>query len=216
MTDDDQDKFCPACDERRRWFHDECPECGTPLVVLPERYADADRPPVSVLTTSDPAALNAAELALDEAGIVHQTVLAEPGDMAVAGLAGAHAPGVGYWTVKVRAMDESRAREALVDLDYSGAEPEIPLESSMEWVRALPPVELFESDSGRTVGHLTDEQLDWLSGQLDESAVRDREFVLDPALIASCEQAGAAPGLMDVLRGALGSRREVRLRWGFV
>ena len=66
-----------------------------------------------------------------------------------------------------------------------------------------------ESDTDRTVGHITDAQLDWLSGQLDEGAVRDREFELAPALIATYVQAGAEPSLVEVLRTALGSRRAV-------
>jgi hypothetical protein len=216
MTED-HDKFCPACDERRRWFHNDCPECGTPLVAVPERHLDAERPPVGVLTTSDPAALTLANLTLNEAGIRHEIHPAEPADIASdRGVSAPDRSSGEWWTVKVGASDAERAREALVDLEHAAGEPEMPLETSMEWARELPPVELFESDTERTVGHITETQLDWLCEQFDADGVRDREFTLDPARIRSWEQAGADANLVGVLRTALGPRSAVRLRWGFM
>ena len=217
MTDD-QDKFCPGCDARRPWFEDDCPECGAALEPLPDRYAlDPDRPLVGVLTTTNSAAVWLAKLALDDARIEHVIGPPDRSDMVGGGDDSTSAGSDELpWVVKVRATDADRARELLVDLEHTAASPETPLETSMEWARVLPPVELFESDTDVTVGHITDADLDWLRGQLDEGAVRDREFVLDPALIASYEQAGAEPSLLDVLRTALGSRRAVRLRWAFM
>ena len=103
MTED-QDKFCPACDARRPWFQNDCAECGTSLVPLPERYAvDPDRPPVGVLTTSDPATLTLAELALSDERIEHLISHAELADWV--GRRTEYTPGgTGtWWTVKVRA-----------------------------------------------------------------------------------------------------------------
>ncbi|HET9369328.1 MAG TPA: zinc ribbon domain-containing protein [Vicinamibacterales bacterium] len=219
MTEtDDQDKFCPACDARRPWFEDACPECGTALVPLPDRYAkDPEQALVTVLTAVDPALLPLAKLALDGARIEytvrHPELTTLLGGREVNTPAGS---GDEPWTINVRQSDAARARELVADLETAGASVQTPLETSMEWAETPPPVELFESDTDLTVGHITEEQLEWLSEQLDEDAVRDREFVLDPALISSYEAAGAEPGLVAALRRALGSRREVRLRWALM
>ena len=218
VENEEQDKFCPVCDERRPWFDTECSECGATLVPLPDRYAkDPDQPLVTVLTAVDPALLPLAKLALDSALIEytvrHSELTNLLGGREVSTPAGS---GDEPWTINVRQSDAARARELVADLENAGESISTPLEASMEWAEAPPPVELFESETDLTVGHISEEQLEWLSDHLDEDAVRDKEFILDPALISSWEEAGAEPGLVAALRGALGPRRDVRLRWALM
>ena len=114
MTEtDDQDKFCPACDARRPWFEDACPECGTALVPLPDRYAkDPEQPLVTVLSAVDPALLPLAKLALDGARIEytvrHPELTNLLGGREVNTPAGS---GDEPWTINVRQSDAARARE---------------------------------------------------------------------------------------------------------
>jgi processive 1,2-diacylglycerol beta-glucosyltransferase len=74
-------------------------------------------------------------------------------------------------------------------------------------------VQLFDKESGQVVGVLTDEQLEYLQGQLEEESPDDQDYWFDVASLDVLEEGGADPALMSVLRTALGDRDEMELRW---
>jgi hypothetical protein len=74
-------------------------------------------------------------------------------------------------------------------------------------------VDLVDTESGRVVGTITETQLEWLQGQLEEESPDDRDYWFDVASLDVLEQQGADPGLVQTLRGALGDRDEMELRW---
>ena len=74
-------------------------------------------------------------------------------------------------------------------------------------------VDLVDTESGRVVGTITETQLEWLQGQLEEESPDDRDYWFDVASLDVLEQQGADPGLVQALRAALGDREEMELRW---
>ncbi|MGH7895744.1 MAG: galactosyldiacylglycerol synthase [Candidatus Binatia bacterium] len=74
-------------------------------------------------------------------------------------------------------------------------------------------VQLLDKESGRLVGTISDEQLEYLQGQLEEDSPEDQDYWFDVASLDILEEEGADPTLMSVLRAALGEREEMELRW---
>lgn len=72
---------------------------------------------------------------------------------------------------------------------------------------------LVDKETGRVVGTITDEQLEYLQSQLEEESPDDQDYWFDVASLDLLEEGGAEPSLMTVLRGALGDRDEMELRW---
>ena len=74
-------------------------------------------------------------------------------------------------------------------------------------------VQLVDKESGRTVGTITEEQLEYLQSQLEEESPDDQDYWFDVASLDILEEEGASPELMAVLRAALGEREEMEIRW---
>jgi processive 1,2-diacylglycerol beta-glucosyltransferase len=74
-------------------------------------------------------------------------------------------------------------------------------------------VRLVDKETGRDVGTITDEQLEYLQGQLEEESPDDQDYWFDLASLDILEEAGADPALIATLRAALGERDEMELRW---
>jgi processive 1,2-diacylglycerol beta-glucosyltransferase len=74
-------------------------------------------------------------------------------------------------------------------------------------------VNLLDKESGRVVGTISDEQLEYLQSQLEEESPDDQDYWFDVASLDVLEEAGADESLMGVLRTALGEREEMELRW---
>jgi len=74
-------------------------------------------------------------------------------------------------------------------------------------------VQLVDKESGRTVGTITEEQLEYLQSQLEEESPDDQDYWFDVASLDILEEAGASAELIAVLRAALGEREEMEIRW---
>ena len=74
-------------------------------------------------------------------------------------------------------------------------------------------VSLLDKETGRVVGTISDEQLEYLQSQLEEDSPDDQDYWFDVASLDVLEEAGADEALMGVLRTALGEREEMELRW---
>jgi hypothetical protein len=74
-------------------------------------------------------------------------------------------------------------------------------------------IKLFDADTDREIGTLTDAQLQFMIDQLEEESEDDHDYYINTATLDLFESAGADPALMALLRKALGDREEMDLRW---
>ena len=72
---------------------------------------------------------------------------------------------------------------------------------------------LINAETGALIGQITDEQLEFLVGQLDEEDAADRDYNLDLETIDMLEESGGDDALIMLLRNALGSSESIDLRW---
>jgi hypothetical protein len=74
-------------------------------------------------------------------------------------------------------------------------------------------IRLIDTETGATVGTITDAQLEFLMDQLEEESDEDQDYYLTVDTIDAFEEAGAEPALLTVLRNAIGERDEMEIRW---
>jgi len=74
-------------------------------------------------------------------------------------------------------------------------------------------IQLFDARSGTAIGTISEEQLDFMQGQLEEEGADDQDYYLNPATLELFEQRGADPALVTLLRQALGDREDMDIRW---
>jgi len=74
-------------------------------------------------------------------------------------------------------------------------------------------ITLYDNDTGAVVGRITGAQLAFLVAQLEEESAEDRDYYLTRDTLELLEQRGAEPALLDALRGALGERSDIEIRW---
>ena len=74
-------------------------------------------------------------------------------------------------------------------------------------------IQLWESESGKAIGSITEAQLEFLIDQLQEESATDQEYYLDVATLDFFDEQGADPALVKLLRAALGEREGMDVRW---
>ena len=74
-------------------------------------------------------------------------------------------------------------------------------------------IEVYDNESGILIGTITEEQLQFLIDELEETSTTDQDYYLDEGMLDMLEEAGADEQLMDLLRGALGDRSDFEIRW---
>lgn len=73
--------------------------------------------------------------------------------------------------------------------------------------------ELFDKQSGSSLGTLSDEQFQFLADRLEEESAEDDDYYLNRTTVDFLESEGASPELLAILRRALGDREEAEIRW---
>jgi hypothetical protein len=73
-------------------------------------------------------------------------------------------------------------------------------------------VRLYESDTNRLCGTLTDRQFDALVEALEEEELEDTDCAIDRDTLETLEEQGLDADVLEVLRLALGDRREALIR----
>lgn len=73
-------------------------------------------------------------------------------------------------------------------------------------------VRLYDSGDNRLCGTLSDRQFDALVEALEEEELEDGETAIDRDTIETLEEQGLDADVLDVLRSALGDRREAVIR----
>lgn len=72
---------------------------------------------------------------------------------------------------------------------------------------------LLDAESGELIGPITAAQLAFLIDQLEEEDSEDRDYYIDRATLAWFEEHNADSALLRLLRGALGDREGMDIRW---
>ncbi len=120
--------------------------------------------------------------------------------------------------IVVREEDAATARELLQDLETGAASPAPPAgpPAAMSAASTSPAdatVDLVDLETRQAIGRITDDDLKWLDSQLEKESQDDQDYFFDAATLDMLENAGGRSGLVATLRGALGSRAGMDIRW---
>lgn len=74
-------------------------------------------------------------------------------------------------------------------------------------------VKLYDNDTGAEIGEISEADRNFLIDNLEEETSDDQDYYLRPETIAMLEERGGSAGLIELLRGALGERQGVEVRW---
>jgi len=74
-------------------------------------------------------------------------------------------------------------------------------------------INLYEKDTNKLLGQITEAQLQYLIDHLEEEGVEDQDYAVTPLLLEYFEGLGADPELISLLRDALGGREEIEIVW---
>jgi hypothetical protein len=73
--------------------------------------------------------------------------------------------------------------------------------------------QLYDAESGRLIGTITADELQFLFDQLEEEGLEDRDYYIDRTTLEWFEEHGANLHLTVLLREALGGRDGIDIRW---
>jgi processive 1,2-diacylglycerol beta-glucosyltransferase len=74
-------------------------------------------------------------------------------------------------------------------------------------------IEIFDNDTGASLGTITDAHLQFLVDQMEEESAADTDYYVSRDTLEVFQEQGADPALLDVLRKALGDREDMEIRW---
>jgi processive 1,2-diacylglycerol beta-glucosyltransferase len=74
-------------------------------------------------------------------------------------------------------------------------------------------IELRDKSSGRVLGSITEDQLQFLVDQLEEESATDTDYYLNTATLDMFAESGIDPSLLTLLRNAIGDREEMEIEW---
>ena len=74
-------------------------------------------------------------------------------------------------------------------------------------------IRLFDNDSEKEVGMISDSQLEILIEELADESLDEYTYNINAGVIGYLEGSGADPNLVGVLRRALGTRSSMELRY---
>jgi processive 1,2-diacylglycerol beta-glucosyltransferase len=74
-------------------------------------------------------------------------------------------------------------------------------------------IELYNEATGALIGEITEDQLRFLVGELEEESLEDVDYYLSEATVDMLEADRADPALIRLLRQALDDHGEVDILW---
>jgi len=216
------DRYCPACGTRYRWYEEACDACGTALAdCRPGGDPVPDAALVPVFQSIEAGAIDLARVTLEQEGIEY--VAREPeGPVRIVPVADDI---VGRWTgarrgavaLLVLENDADRARGLLADLqNEAGPMPAGGVAASAQAASrpaGLAAILLHDAERGTFIGRISEAQRDILVGHLEQESEQDRSYYVDAATIEMLAAAGADETLVDLLKGALAGRAGIEVRW---
>lgn len=72
---------------------------------------------------------------------------------------------------------------------------------------------LYLVESNALIGEISEDSLEFLIENLEEEDSGDRDYFIDKDTLEMLEDEGAEPGLLSLLRDALGDKEEMDIRW---
>jgi len=74
-------------------------------------------------------------------------------------------------------------------------------------------IEIFDKQSGKKLGTITEEHLRFLIDQLEEETEEDVDYYINKPTLEMFKDRGIDPELLGLLEGALGERNEMEIEW---
>jgi len=74
-------------------------------------------------------------------------------------------------------------------------------------------VQLYDADEGALLGEISEEQFEFLSDELEEESLADRDYYISTDTVDMLEEDGADAELIRTLREALAGRDGMDVRW---
>ncbi len=74
-------------------------------------------------------------------------------------------------------------------------------------------IDLYDTDTDKLIGSITDAELKVLIDALEEESSSDRDYYIDAATIDLLGDGRATDHLLGLLRDALGGREGIEIRW---
>ena len=74
-------------------------------------------------------------------------------------------------------------------------------------------IDLYDNDNGKLIGSITDGELRTLVDALEEESSADRDYYINAPTIELLGDGRATDHLLQLLRGALGTREGIEVRW---
>ncbi|MBN1824639.1 MAG: galactosyldiacylglycerol synthase [Candidatus Eisenbacteria bacterium] len=74
-------------------------------------------------------------------------------------------------------------------------------------------IELFDKQSGKKLGRISEEQLNFLIDQLEEETEEDVDYYINKPTLEMFKDRDIDPALLQLLEKGLGSREEMEIEW---
>jgi hypothetical protein len=74
-------------------------------------------------------------------------------------------------------------------------------------------IELRDKQTGTFLGHISEEQLQFLIDQLEEEWEEDMDYYINPATLQMFEAKGIDQDFLEMLRKGLGNRDSMEIEW---
>lgn len=74
-------------------------------------------------------------------------------------------------------------------------------------------VHIYNYATDEFIGSISEEDFAFMQSDLEEESLEDTNYYINQATVDMFEQQGASPGLVAVLRSALGDAEDVDIRW---
>ena len=74
-------------------------------------------------------------------------------------------------------------------------------------------IDLYNAETNQLLGVIGESDLQVLIDALEEESSEDQDYFISPDTIELIASRGASPGLVELLRGAVGSSEGMEIRW---
>ena len=74
-------------------------------------------------------------------------------------------------------------------------------------------LKLFDAQTNQLLGEIEEAEVEFLHSQLEEETPTDQDYYINRMTFDLLEEKGAPPHLISLLRGALGEREDMDIRW---
>jgi hypothetical protein len=74
-------------------------------------------------------------------------------------------------------------------------------------------IRITDKDTGADLGKISDEELQFLQGQMEEESMEDTDYYISKAMLAVLKDQGADRELVRILTDAIGSGDGVEIAW---